>query len=138
VTAIESNHRKANFVAAAATRLGLANLTVIPRQAREVGRFPDHAGAYDAVVLRAVGDPGRLVRDCRQLLRPTPGSRIVFYQTPETVAETQPLAQREAAKYGLTVAESAVVELPLAAGRRQFLILTRSAGSGAPQSSSLT
>jgi len=125
LTAIEARPRKAEFVESAARALGLVNLQVLARQAREVGRLPDHAGAYDAVLLRAVGPPESLIRECRGLLKPAAGARLVFYLTPTMVAESRSLVNREAHKFGLKVAESAPVELPEGAGARQFLLLAR-------------
>ena len=125
ITGIEAVQKKAAFLQAEREALGLANLAVLALQAREAGRLPEYAGTCDAVLLRAVGGPATLVRDCRQLLRPGAGARLVFYMTPATVAEARPVAAREAHKYGLEVVESACLDLPCGAGTRQFLMLVR-------------
>jgi len=125
VTAVEARRKKAEFIAGVTTRLGLVNCRVMARQVREVGRLPGHAGAYDHVLLRAVGSPARLIRACRQLLRPAAGAAIVFYMTPESLSGELALARREAAKFGLAAHASEAVELPCAGGSRQFLILRR-------------
>jgi 16S rRNA (guanine527-N7)-methyltransferase len=127
LTAIEARPRKAEFVRAAARRLDLVNLEVLARQAREIGRRPEYAAAYDAVLLRAVGPPAGLVRECRCLLGTDAAARLVFYLTPAAVAESRAQVAREAHKFGLDVAESAPVELPQGVGTRQFLLLSRAA-----------
>jgi len=125
VTGIESRRSKAQAVRDEVARLGLPNCTIVPRQARETGRLPEYAGAHDAVVLRAVGRPRTMVRDCRQLLKPEPDAKLIFYMTPNSIEESRGIAEREAGKYGFAVAESAIFELPGDAGTRQFLILSR-------------
>jgi len=112
-------------VEAESAKLGLTGCAVIPLQAREVGRIPGHAGSYDAVLLRAVGNPGPLVRECRQLLKPQPGAQIVFYMTPESLEAARAVAEREARKFRLGIVESPCIELPASAGTRQFLRFIR-------------
>ena len=123
VTGIEPNTGKAEFARNEAAELGLLNVTVLARQAREAGRLPEHAGRYRAVLLRAVGKTDKMIRDCRQLLQ-RPGGMIVFYLTPAQVVETRKAAGREARKLALSVTESALLELPLKAGKRQLMVLT--------------
>ncbi|MCG3180896.1 MAG: Ribosomal RNA small subunit methyltransferase G [Phycisphaerae bacterium] len=125
VVGIESHRRKADFVAAQAAELGLANCRVIARQAREAARMPEASQRFDAVLLRAVAEAGRMIRDCRELLRPGVGARIVHYKTPVAVAEEMPLARREADKFGFSLETSDVIALPGGAGERQFLICMR-------------
>ena len=125
ITAIESIGKKAGFVQEAAAHLGLKNVTVVPLQCREAARNPDHAGAYDGVLLRAVGTPGKFLRETRGLVRNGQGGRIVFYTTPEAIAKESAVTQREAAKFGFRVAESVPLQLPRAMGERSFLTLER-------------
>lgn len=126
ITGIEPRSRKAAFVRREAEMLGLDNCTVLATQAREAGRLGEHRHAYDVVLLRAVGSVGRMVRECRGLIRPGPGSRLVFYKTPATVCEETRLAEREAAKFGLRATYSEPIQLP-AGGARQFIILSSAA-----------
>lgn len=125
LTAIETNAKKVAFLTAEVERLALPNCRIVSRQAREAARLPEHAGAYDAVVARAVADPPSLVRECRQFLRPTTGAMLVIYSTPAGVALHWPLVAREAQKYSLTPSQSAVIDLPDAGGQRQFFLLRR-------------
>ncbi|NQT88555.1 16S rRNA (guanine(527)-N(7))-methyltransferase RsmG [bacterium] len=119
----ESRQKKADFVAREVGRLGLSNASVEPRRAREAARLEEHAGRYDAVLLRAVGPAGELVRECRGLLKP--GGVLIHYKTPQAVQAELPLAEREANKYGFTIATSDVIELPEGGGARQFLLMHR-------------
>lgn len=124
-TGIEVNHKKLAYLQHAIDKLGLTNCELLGCQAREAGRLPEHQGLYDAVLSRAVGSPATLVRDCRQLLKPQPGARIVLYTTPTGVEGARALAAREAAKFDLTVVDSAAISLPEDAGSRQFLMFVR-------------
>jgi 16S rRNA (guanine527-N7)-methyltransferase len=126
VVGIEARGRKASFVEREAARLGLENVAVIARQAREAARLPEAAGAFDVVLLRAVGPAGEMTRHCRGLLRGGGQARLVFYKTPETVEAELPLAEREAGKYGLSLDLSGPIDLPAGVGRRQFLLLRHS------------
>ncbi|MFP4216510.1 MAG: 16S rRNA (guanine(527)-N(7))-methyltransferase RsmG [Planctomycetota bacterium] len=125
ITGIESRYRKAEFLKAEADALGLANVEAIHQQAREAGQKPPHRQAYDRVLLRAVGTAGKMVRQVRGLLKPTPASAIIFYKTPEAIDEEKPIALREADKYGFELDVSQPFSLPEDAGQRQFLILRR-------------
>ena len=129
LTGFESRGRKAAFVAAEAEALGLANATVVARRAREASRLEAHAGRYDVVLARAVGPAGKLVRECRGLLKPEPGAVLVHYKTPQAIEAERPLAEREAAKHGFAVQPSDVFDLPDGGGPRQFLLMRR-LGSG--------
>jgi 16S rRNA (guanine527-N7)-methyltransferase len=124
LTAVEPRRRKAAFVEDEVDRLGLQNVQVVARQAREAGRMSDHAGQYDLVTLRAVGSVGKLLREVRGLLRPAPSAAIVFYKTPDAIEEEADLAKREADKFHFSMRASDVIELPDGA-KRQFLVLKR-------------
>ncbi len=125
LTGVESRYRKAEFLREQARRLGLENVEVLHKQAREAGQKPPHRHGCDVVVLRAVGTAGKMVREVRGLLKPEPGSTILFYKTPEQAEEELPLAQREADKYGFDLTHTEPLELPHNAGTRQFLILRK-------------
>jgi 16S rRNA (guanine527-N7)-methyltransferase len=125
LTGIEPRKSKAAFVAAEADRLGLDNVSVEDRQAREAGRAEHCRGAFCFVLLRAVGTAGKMTREVRHLLADAPGAAIVFYKTPESIEREMPLARREADKYGLALQTSDVIQLPHEGGARQFLLLVR-------------
>ena len=120
LTAIESNAKKARFVALAAARLGLGGrVEVVARRSREVARQADCRRRFQLVVARAVAPAGKLIRDCHALI--APGGSAFFYKTPRGVNAELPLARREAAKHKLAVETSQIVELPGGAGSRQFI-----------------
>jgi 16S rRNA (guanine527-N7)-methyltransferase len=125
VTGIESRGRKADFVRRQIAAMGLAHVAVVTGRAREVARLPQHAGRYQAVLLRAVGPPGKLIRECRSLLAPSAGAKLIFYTTPAAAAEQRAEAAREGAKFGLKLRESQTISLPAGSGERQFLIAER-------------
>jgi len=121
VMGIEARSKKAHFVAEEAARLGLSNASARAIQAREAARSDDYRQQYDAVVLRAVAETGRMVRDVRGLLKP--GGAIINYKTPQAVIAERAITEREASKFGFTVTESEVFALPRDAGQRQFVVL---------------
>ncbi|MFA5205952.1 MAG: 16S rRNA (guanine(527)-N(7))-methyltransferase RsmG [Lentisphaeria bacterium] len=123
ITGIETNGKKTAFLEAETARLGLGNCHILARQAREAGRLPGHQQAYDLVVARAVAEPHLLLRECRALLNPTTGGRLILFSTPEALAKDAPLLQRETAKFGLVLTHSPPILLPGQAGARQFAIL---------------
>lgn len=122
ITGIECNLRKAAFLSDTAVTLALSNCTIIARQAREVARETEHAGRYAWVLARAVAPPPQLLRECRRLLAPRVGARLLLYSTPAACAAEFPLLEREAAKFGLRPSLSTPVELPCDAGLRQFMV----------------
>lgn len=121
---IESSARKADFLTTQAHRLGLGNVRILPRQAREAVHLEGLAGSFHAVVLRAVGPAGKLLRDVRNLLAEMPEASIAFYKTPAAVDDERPLAQREAGKYHLRLETPEPFSLP-DGSERQFLLLRR-------------
>ncbi len=125
ITGIESRRKKVAFVAAQIEAIGATEASAVALQAREAGRDEAHAGRYDIVLLRAVGDAGKMVREVRQLLSPQAGSCVIHYKTPESIDAEWPLAVREAEKFGMVASRSPVLLLPDGAGHRQFVIMTR-------------
>ena len=125
VTGLDGRRRKIEFVQRRIESMGLTRCRALAGRARELARLPEHAGCYDAVLLRAVGTPGKLLRECRAL--PRPGGRIIFYATPADADEQRELSRREAGKFGLDMAESLTIALPGGAGLRRFIIFTRRA-----------
>jgi len=124
-TAIETRKRRVEFLREEARRLRVSDrVVVVHRQAREVGRLAEHSGRYDVVTARAVAPAGRLIRDCRQLLRPG-GGLLVLYKTPGAVEKEREEARREVRKYGLRMRVGPVFDLPRSGGTRQFLVIER-------------
>ena len=76
------------------------------------------------MLLRAVGTPGKLLRECRNLA--APGGKIIFYTTPSAADAQRALSLREAGKFGLDMTESPIIALPCGAGERQFVMFTLS------------
>ena len=125
VTEIDGRGRKIEFVRRQIESMGLTKCRPLAGRARELAGPPEHAGAYDAVLLRATGTPGKLLRERHHL--PRPGGRIIFYTTPADADEQRDLSRREAGKFGLDLAESPTIALPGQAGQRRFVIFTRRA-----------
>jgi len=120
LTAIESNHRKADFIQLAAEALGLTDrVDVVCGRSRGLAADERFAGRFALVAARAVAPAGRLIRECRGLI--APGGSALFYKTPAAVAEELPAASREAGRRGLTVEASDIIDLPAGAGTRQFI-----------------
>ncbi len=117
ITGVEPKGRKADFVATEIERLGFKGADVRNVQARE------YEGEHDYILLRAVGNPGRMVRDCRRFLRQ--GGRIVFYKTPASFDSDLPVIQRESDRFGFSLIETTEFELPCEGGRRRFLVLEK-------------
>ena len=55
VVLVEATHKKAEFIAWAASALELDGVEVVARRAEEVGRDPRHRAAFDVATARAVG-----------------------------------------------------------------------------------
>jgi len=125
VTGIDGRGRKIEFVQRQIESMGLSQCRAIAGNARELARLGEHAGSYDAVLLRAVAAPGKLLRECRNL--PRPGGKIIFYTTPAAADAQRELSRREAGKLGLDMAETPAIALPGGAGQRRFVIFTRRA-----------
>lgn len=123
VVEIDSTGKKVAFVAAQIEALGLTGCTALQARGRELARRPEHAGAYDAILARAVAPAADLVREARGLL--APGGRLIAYKTPRAIAEERDDARREARKAGLTVTVSRTFVLPDDAGERCFWIARR-------------
>jgi len=128
LTAVESNRRKAAFVALATKELGLGGrVEVVARRSRELGHDPRYARRFDLVVARAVAPSAKLIRDCRLLI--ADGGSAALYKTPAGVSAELDLARREADRHAMIVRTSGVIELPGGAGRRQFIqVLAPAAG----------
>ena len=116
VTAIDSTHKKIDFVAAAARELGLDNLSPVAGRAVELARRAPFAGAFDVVTARAVATAEKLSREGRGML--APGGRFILYKTPGQADELQTLRGDRGMKWRATDE----FELPAGAGTRLFLV----------------
>ena len=115
VTAIDSTHKKIDFVAEAARRLGLANLSAVAGRAVELARKPEFRDRFDLVTARAVAAVGKLFPECRRMI--APGGRMVFYKTPQQAEEVDAAEAR-----GFVWRVSPEFELPENSGSRLFII----------------
>jgi 16S rRNA (guanine527-N7)-methyltransferase len=119
VAALDSNHRKIEFVKAAIAALKLDNCTALAARGREFAARPENHDAFDLVACRAVGDAADLCRETHRLLRP--GGIILLYKTATATADELRLAAtRSPAKlYAWSVANPA---LPQELGSHAFLV----------------
>ncbi len=127
IVEIEANGKKHDYVAGLIQRLGLQQrATAVRGRARELSHLPAHQARYDLVLARAVADTATLIRETRQLL--APGGTLLACKTPASVVEEEQPARREADKTGLILHLSPIFELPLQAGKRQFILLRQPNG----------
>ncbi len=122
ITGLEVNGKKTAFLATASRQLSLSNCHLLGRQAREASRLPGHQQAYDLVMARAVSAPHELIRECRSLLNPATGGRLILFSTPDALRADALLLRREADKFDLTLSYSRDITLPGQAGTRQFAV----------------
>jgi 16S rRNA (guanine527-N7)-methyltransferase len=69
ITLVDATAKKVAFLEHAIERLGLPNARAVHSTAEELGRAPEHRGAYDAAVVRAVGSVATLIELLVPLLR---------------------------------------------------------------------
>lgn len=70
LTLIDSDQRKAAFLADAVATLGLTGVAIEARRAEELGRDEAHREAYDVVVTRAAARAAAAAEYCLPLVRP--------------------------------------------------------------------
>ncbi|MBT3277898.1 MAG: hypothetical protein HN909_07120 [Phycisphaerales bacterium] len=124
ICGIECRTKKTAFIAEEIQRLGFPFASVETAQVREAARG-EHGGQYDMVVLRAVGESGKFLREVRGLLKSDAPGRIINYKTPSAVEIERAVTAREAKKFGFDVIETSPFELPLNMGTRCFVILEK-------------
>jgi 16S rRNA (guanine527-N7)-methyltransferase len=118
---VESEGRKADWLARIVEELDLRGVEVLRGRAREVRHNrPDLEGACDLVTARAVGDLGKIAREARGLLRP--GGLLLCPKGPGLGAEERALGEREARKSGLEPAGEVPMEVP---GRERSCVVYR-------------
>ena len=120
VTAIDSTHKKIDFVAEAARELGLDNLHPVAGRAVELARLPEFCGRFDVVTARAVATADKICREGRKML--VPGGRFILYKTPGQADELSAVGADRAVRWESTREFS----LPGDAGKRLFMVGTRS------------
>jgi len=105
-TAVDSTGKKARFVAEAAEKLSLSNLTA--RQER-IGEACEDQASYDLIVCRAVGKLAELVGTAEGRL--AADGRLVCYKTVNLSQEERQAGCQAAVRYGLDVAEEYPVRI---------------------------
>jgi 16S rRNA (guanine527-N7)-methyltransferase len=81
--AIDSRHKKTDFVQFAAKYLKLKNVKTVTGRARELKYNKD----FDIVTARAVADPFKLYTEVKKW--PTKNGNIILYQTPTDIGKKQ-------------------------------------------------
>ena len=122
-TLIEATHGKAEFLRAAAMRLGLTNVTVLAERAEDVGRMPSYRAASDVVTGRACAPLPVLVELALPLLRV--GGTMLAWKGPLTAADDEIL--RGAAAAALLGGGSPTIAPagPAALGGRTFVMVEK-------------
>jgi len=120
ISAIDSTGKKAAFVASAAKKLQLTNLTVINGRANELARKPEYRCRFDIVTARAVAAAPKLRKEAAGFLKRKSGC-FYLYQTPAQSERELPLLENDR-DYSWRVTPA--FELPENAGSRGFLIGT--------------
>lgn len=116
ITAVDSTHKKIDFVAGAARKLGLDNLSAVAMRAVELARKPEFRERFDLVTARAVASVEKLFPECRRMI--APGGRMVFYKTPNQAGEL-PSASGSSGFFWRATPQ---FELPEDSGSRLFII----------------
>jgi 16S rRNA (guanine527-N7)-methyltransferase len=120
IAAIDSTHKKIDFVAEAARELDLENLHPVAGRAVELARLPEFSGRFDVVTARAVATADKICREGRKML--VPGGRFILYKTPGQTDELSAAGADRSVRWESTSEFS----LPGDAGKRLFLVGTRS------------
>ncbi len=116
IKAIDSTGKKIRFVASAAEKFSLRNLTAIQGRSNELNLKKEHIGKFDIVTARAVSTAPLMVASTDNFLRQD-GSYLL-YKTPEQAAEDLPILE----KMGGNWRQSEIFSLPEDAGQRCFII----------------
>lgn len=122
---IEPASKKVEFIKQQIAELELDNCDTLNASVKAASHLSEFQHSFDVVVARAVGRGDKLIRESRLLLRQKAESAIVLYKTPQQIGQEEAVLNREAEKYRLTVQFSEVFDLPLNAGKRQFVMVKR-------------
>ena len=117
VTAIDSAGKKITFVAEAAKKLGLKNLTAVNGRSTELARKVEWKGKFQVITARAVGSGVIIYADANRML--ASGGKFILYKTPNQAEEELPLLRRVKPERKWRMSEN--FELPDNAGSRTFL-----------------
>jgi 16S rRNA (guanine527-N7)-methyltransferase len=118
VTALDSSHKKADFIRMAAGILRVP-LTVLTARAGELNRQAEWRQRFEVVTARAVAEARKIFSEVRHLVGP--GGKIILYKTPAALAEIRAVAPLFE-KYGWRWEASAEFALPEDSGRRLFIV----------------
>ena len=91
VTLVESVRKKVAFCDQVIRETGLTGITAIWGRAEELGNLPEHHGAYDWVISRALGDSADVVALGLPFL--SPGGKILLYKGAPSESELQKLGE---------------------------------------------
>ncbi|MFZ2654682.1 MAG: 16S rRNA (guanine(527)-N(7))-methyltransferase RsmG [Victivallales bacterium] len=119
ITAVDSSHKKTDFMRRASDLLELKNLSVITVRAREMAARREWKLKFDIITARAVSTSTDIYSEARGMLRN--GGRYIFYKTPrqaETeLGEIRKLTVTHAVKWNCT----GTFNLPQDMGERVFI-----------------
>ncbi|MEX2217828.1 MAG: 16S rRNA (guanine(527)-N(7))-methyltransferase RsmG [Phycisphaerales bacterium] len=107
-TLLEATGKKAEFLRAAAARLGLKNVEVVAERAEAAGHDPRHRERYDAAVARAVG-PTAVIAELTVPFARIGGGRVLLIKGQKAEEE---LAAAKAALHKLHAVHVGTVETP--------------------------
>lgn len=128
VLLVESQGKKAAFLADAARELGLERVEVAGGRAEDLARGPPHREAFEAATLRAVGS----VATCLELGLPflRPGGRLLLYRGPAG-EEDEVLAARGVAPLLGGGEPRGVVEVLPGGARRRLVVVPKASATPA-------
>jgi 16S rRNA (guanine527-N7)-methyltransferase len=126
LTLVDSVGKKTDFCRRLVDRLGLENVTVIHARAEEVGRDPEHRGAYQWALARAVADLSVLAEYLLPLV--TVGGRILAQKGAGGPAEVRS-ASKALNILGGAVEHVEPVDVPGIAETRHLIVIRKSAAT---------
>lgn len=117
VTAIDSSGKKVVFVASAAEKLGLDNLTAFHGRTGEMVHKAEWRERFPLITARAVGSSVKIYQDAWRML--TERGRFILYKTPGQAGDELPELLKQKPQRHWKLSES--FSLPDAQGERVFL-----------------
>jgi 16S rRNA (guanine527-N7)-methyltransferase len=130
VTLLDGTRKRLDFIDGAIRDLGLTNVRTLHGRAEEIGRRPEHRGAYHLAAARAVAKLPKLAGWLLPLVRA--GGRAIAYKSREVeqeVADARPVI----ARLGARIERIAEVALPDAEIIRKIIIMCKPAPLPATQ-----
>lgn len=117
--AIDSSHKKTNFIVKAIEKLGISNLMAINGRGIELSRKTEWKSFFDIVMARAVGTAAEIFTQSSKMLKKE--GIYVLYKTPDSAnSEICELRKKSGGVFEWTV--SSEFFLPCNAGRRAFIL----------------